>query len=477
MQYKNSTYTYSAAKSKQALLCCLSLAIISLLLSCDDFVDVGTPRTDLVRQTVFTSEATTNAAVSDIYHQMISEQFARGGIRSFTFIGSLSSDDMDNYNAGGSDPDIQQFYEHGVIPTNAIVTSFWNEPYQYIYKANSIIEGLAGSSTVPQSAKERFTGEAYFIRAFSHFYLVNLFGDVPVILTTDYKTNSTVARTSKDEVYKQIIDDLLKARDLLPEDFSASNGERVRPNKWAATALLARVYLYAKEWVDAESTATSLIDNTNLFMLEPDLNNVFLINSSEAIWQLLTAKGNVNTWEGYDFIFSGHPIHGALSSSLVDSFESGDERKNDWVGTTTDGTETYYYPFKYKVQSSTNAFLEYSMVLRLAEQYLIRAEARSQLGDVSGAQNDLNAIRNRAGLPNTTASTTTDLLNEVVRQRRAEFFVEWGHRWLDLKRLDLADAVLGDVKANWQTTDKLYPIPDVQILNDPNMFDHQNPGY
>jgi hypothetical protein len=231
------------------------------------------------------------------------------------------------------------------------------------------------------------------------------------------------------------------------------------------------------EWENAEAMATSLISNSELFELESDLDKVFLIDSREAVWQLLTAFGSINTWEGHDFIFSGSPPHAALSPLLVNSFETGDNRRDHWIGTTTDGTTTYFYPFKYKIQTSTGAPQEYSMVLRLAEQYLIRAEARAQLGNIPGAQEDLNVIRNRAGLPNTTASTTSTLLDAVVRQRRAEFFVEWGHRWLDLKRLNLADSALSAVKANWQSTDKLYPIPEIQLLNAPNMFGHQNPGY
>ena len=116
------------------------------------------------------------------------------------------------------------------------------------------------------------------------------------------------------------------------------------------------------------------------------------------------------------------------------------------------------------------------MVLRLAEQYLIRAEARAQQNNISGSQSDLNLIRNRAGLVNTAANDKTALLTAIEHERQVELFTEWGHRWLDLKRTNRADAVLGPIKApNWQPTDMLYPIPQTQIANDPNV--HQNPGY
>jgi starch-binding outer membrane protein, SusD/RagB family len=118
------------------------------------------------------------------------------------------------------------------------------------------------------------------------------------------------------------------------------------------------------------------------------------------------------------------------------------------------------------------------MVLRLAEQYLIRAEANLKLGDLAGAASDINTIRSRAGLGNTPASTETDLLHAIAQERRIELFTEWGHRWLDLRRYGIVDAVLGPLKgASWNTTDQLYPIPLTQIQNDPAMSHAQNPGY
>jgi hypothetical protein len=115
------------------------------------------------------------------------------------------------------------------------------------------------------------------------------------------------------------------------------------------------------------------------------------------------------------------------------------------------------------------------MMLRLAEQYLIRAEARAQLENIPGAQEDLNAIRSRAGLPDTDADDKASLLLAIERERQAELFAEGGHRWLDLKRTNRADAVLGPLKADWQTPDALFPIPDAERQLNPNLT--QNDGY
>jgi hypothetical protein len=114
--------------------------------------------------------------------------------------------------------------------------------------------------------------------------------------------------------------------------------------------------------------------------------------------------------------------------------------------------------------------------LRLAEMYLIRAEARAENSDLSNAISDLDVIRSRAGLltPTDPAITQSDLLDAIARERRLEMFAELGHRWLDLKRTDKANTILKD-KPNWSTYDQLYPIPFADIQANPSI--KQNDGY
>ncbi|MNR45889.1 SusD family protein [compost metagenome] len=115
-------------------------------------------------------------------------------------------------------------------------------------------------------------------------------------------------------------------------------------------------------------------------------------------------------------------------------------------------------------------------MLRLAEQYLIRAEARCKLNNLSGARSDIDAVRTRAGLTAIhSGSNETQLLTAIETERLHEFFGEYGHRWLDLKRTERTTAVLSPVKANWQSTDVLFPIPQAQILINTKLT--QNPGY
>jgi len=116
------------------------------------------------------------------------------------------------------------------------------------------------------------------------------------------------------------------------------------------------------------------------------------------------------------------------------------------------------------------------MVLRLAEQYLIRAEARVRQNDLVGAIQDLNVVRARAGLPDLSSGVSQDLiLAAVIQERRVELFAEWGHRWSDLIRWGQADSVLSMEKPKWTANAKLYPLPLVDIQRNGNL--RQNDGY
>src|SRR5690606_23156546 len=127
-----------------------------------------------------------------------------------------------------------------------------------------------------------------------------------------------------------------------------------------------------------------------------DLGDVFLANSKEAIWQILpTQSTRYNAFEAYlSAFFSPYdPSSGSLTDGLGNSFETGDRRKEVWVGVGSHGNNTHLYAHKYKAGNNTPPYTEYSTVLRLAELYLIRAEARLELGNLQGARDDLNTIR------------------------------------------------------------------------------------
>ena len=227
-------------------------------------------------------------------------------------------------------------------------------------------------------------------------------------------------------------------------------------------------------WTEAEATASEVIQNTTLYTWETNLDKVFLKESTATIWQLIPSASGKNADEGASFIFTvGPPTLVALSSDLIAAFSIDDLRKTQWTKAIISGTTTWYHANKYKQRTTTGTSLEYSILFRLAEQYLIRAEARFYLNNISGAKEDLNKIRNRAGLQNT---TETDVLGAILKERRLEFFTEAGHRFFDLKRTGTLDNTLSKLKPGWNSTDKNFPIPEVELRLNPKLLP-QNQGY
>jgi hypothetical protein len=244
-----------------------------------------------------------------------------------------------------------------------------------------------------------------------------------------------------------------------------------------AKSLLARTYLYTKAYAQAANEATTVLNQTAIYSLEEGLNDVFLLSSKETIWQLQAGISGQNTQEAAVFVFlSGPPSLVALSDNLIASFLPADMRKTNWTKAITDGNTTWYHANKYKERNFTGVSKEYSIVFRLAELYLIRAEARAHQGDLIGAKEDLNIIRQRAGLAPTMAMSQAEILTAIVQEKRWEFFTEHGHRFFDLKRLNLLDTTLSAVKPGWNTTDQLFPIPQSELSTNPNLRP-QNPGY
>lgn len=459
----------SPYKIKVMLICSLILTS-----ACEEFVQIDPPKTEIVRETVFSNDASAMAAIRGIYSAMMTRQsFTNGQIEKYC---GLSSDELMDLSGRA---DQVEFESNALTAVNQTVLNiFWKEAYSYILNANAILEGLAQSTSMTPAMLSQIEGEAKFIRAFCHFYLTNLFGEIPYIVTTDYRVNAKISRLAVSEINQLLIADLLDAEDLLAEDYSYSSGLRTQPVKAAASAMLARVYLYQGNWIKAEEYATKIIDNTGMFTLVDNLDEIFLANSLETIWQLQPVTPELSTGQAKLFILLVPPRDIVLREELVNAFEENDQRKEQWIGNFQHGDDTYYFPFKYKVYSA-NEVVEQATVLRLSELYLIRAEARAQQNKLTNAIQDIDRIRNRANLPliETTNPSITkeELLSTIEHERRIELFSEWGHRWLDLKRTGKADQVLSGLKSDWQNTDELYPIPNTERLVNPNLT--QNPGY
>ncbi|WP_442591444.1 RagB/SusD family nutrient uptake outer membrane protein [Pedobacter sp. AW31-3R] len=460
----------------------LALAIVVQCMGCSKFLEVDPPKTALVASEAFKTSESATAAVTGIYDQMKSLSESPAGYAATLYPG-LSADELVNFNAN---PDVEQFAANRLNPLNAIVSNIWNSSYKMIGQANSVITGLTQSTTLPPALKSQLLGEAKISRALIYFYLLNLYGDVPLVLTNDWKATQTISRSSQGEVYSQVIKDLTEAATETSAAYPTA--EKVRPNKFAALALLARVYLYTKDYKNAEAAASQVIES-GVYGPLPDLDDVFLANSTEAIWQLAPTTGvGYVTFEANVFIpgSSTGPPDYYFSDKLINAFEEGDKRKDHWMQRRDYLGTTYYYPFKYKILSASGGYGEYYTILRLAETYLTRAEARAQNDNLSGALEDLNLLRDRsraeatASVPNplpalSSALSKPAVLIAVEQERRTELFAEWGHRWFDLKRTGKANAILSPEKPNWSVNGQLYPIPQSEILLDNKLA--QNPGY
>lgn len=449
---------------------------------CKKLIEVDLPIDRTTPENVFGNTGTAVAAMSGIY--------AGIGAPDDFFTGELGLSIRIGFTSDELTPNFPQAYPEYLNNYSGVGWNIWIPAFRtHIFRINSLIEGVALSTSLSGNIKKILNAEALFTRAWVNFYLVNLYGDIPLVTNTDYKKNANISRSSVEKVYDQIVSDLLIAQADLPDyyvdkDLTSITDERIRPNKSAATALLARVYLYRQNWSAAESEATKVIDNA-IYELQEDLNAVFLKNNKEAIWQLQPNsldQESTNTPDGRWLInpFGGDPFF-HLSSYLINAFEPDDLRKEKWVKSSNSGDPIAY---KYKEGWSTFTQSEYTMVLRLAEQYLIRAEARTNLNKLTGvnsAQSDLNAIRLRAGLLETTANTQEALLNAISQERQVELFMEWGHRWLDLKRSnkvnDLMRLITPEKGGSWSSFKALLPIPYDEFMYNPSLRGKQNPGY
>ncbi|WP_461533094.1 RagB/SusD family nutrient uptake outer membrane protein [Sinomicrobium sp.] len=446
-------------------------AFLSLLLvSCDSFLDADSPIDAVPEDEVFQSDATATSAVNGLYARFMGTNtptlMFNGGIGVMTGLGADEIHDFDG--------EYQDYENNEIIYTEfGPVVTIWTTTYEMIYHINACIKGLEGNTLITPDLRDDLLGQAYFIRALSYFYMTNLYGPLPIVTETEYEENRLKSRSPSSEVYELILSDLSKAETLM----KAPDAQNIRANLNAVLALDARVQLYLEEYENAADRATSLIEAS--YGLD-SLDQVFKRTSVETIWQVDGVLPTYpNTFDAYFYSpeVGGVPSY-TVTDDLLDSFEDGDKRKEQWIGSYKYiDSVTYYYPNKY-TQIYDAPATESNVIFRLAEQYLIRAEARAHLGDLDGAASDLNEIRKRAGLKDYDGAVEKiALLEAIAHENRIEFFSEWGHRWFDLKRTGKIDEVMTAFKPGvWKNTAHLWPIPQTEINKNPNLLPN-NDGY
>ncbi|EDM34624.1 hypothetical protein PBAL39_24123 [Pedobacter sp. BAL39] len=466
------------------------ITIISFTLAsgCKKFVELDPPDDRLTESTVYATNETATSVLNGLYIRIAETNNVLTSYAT-TYMG-FASDELKNHYLNAVSP-YTQLYQNNV---NIDTEIYWGTTYTLIYNCNVAIEGIENSTKLNSQLKLQLVGEAKFMRALCYYYLVNTYGRVPLVIKSDYRSYLMAKRAEVSDIYAQMIADLQDAQGKLSKNYlngdaltpySPGNAERVRPTYWAATALLARIYLYDKQWAQAEAAASILIDNTSMFSLVAP-SSVFLKNTQESIFQLQAViQNNYALFDARTFVLtnsigtSSSPA--SISPQLEQAFEANDQRKANWIGTANISGVNYLFSYKYKANTPVLAASkpEYLTLLRLAEQYLIRAEARANLNNVDGAQADINRIRNRSGLGNTPANNQPALLDAVMKERQVELFCEQGHRWFDLKRTgrvnDVMTVVTPTKGGEWQPYKQLMPIPAYEIGIDKNL--DQNPGY
>lgn len=387
----------------------------------------------------------------------------------FIAIGDLLADNLSHT---GTTISYAEFNNNNLLADNGLVEGLWASMYNVLNRVNNVIERVPGISDMSESQKNEALAELRFLRALAHYDLMRCFGPVPVRIkpASGEEASLNVPRQSVDEVLQQINGDLDFAIEHMTTPIM-----RGRASKVAAQALKARVALHQYYITNQNSFLTTARENANTvinnygLLLEPSYailftgaankESIFEVEFNEQDWNRLAQYFFYTTISGrYEF---------APTNSYLNSFSTGDMRK--------DAVIRHYgnFPYVYKyndIETGTDNVY----VLRLAEMYLIRAEAEIKLqGNTDQIRSDINAIRQRAGLVPITISDYDALFIEVETQRRKEFAFE-GHRWFDLVRTGRAIAVLDNVTNTNQT---LFPIPLNEILANDHPGMYQNPGY
>lgn len=439
-------------------------ALAFTIMSCNKVLDVK-PTDSVAAEDAIQNKAGVEHALIGSYHAL---QATGLYYLNAMVVGDIAADNLTHT---GTMMDYSHIENKPIPAENSIVEGMWSGAYNGLNCVNNILIKLPGIEGLTPDEYNQYEGEALYIRGLLHFYLVTYFGGVPIQTqpTLDL-SRIEVARNSEAEVYTQIINDLTAAKAKL-----SKTKVKGRANKYAASALLARVYLSKFQILGDQPSANLAITESSYvidsagYTLATDYASLFnpKNNTNESIFEVVFDAQNFTRLAQYYFSrnLSGR-YEFAPETELIQSYEPADTLRLK-ASIAYDTVTKQPYGFKYKDVSGGT---DHVYVLRLAEMYLIKAEALAYSGgDIKGIQNNINAIRHRAGIDSTTVATIPELKLVIENECRHEFAFE-GHRWLDLVRTKRAVAVLG---INEKYT--LFPIPLSEKQT--NNLMEQNPGY
>ncbi len=402
----------------------------------------------------------------------------------------------------------------GDKPFGAVYTQL----YEGIYRCNTVLEHLALATELTAAEKSQFEGEAKFLRAFFHFEALKLFGTPPLILTTPKSLSEmTYTNATKDELFTQILADFTNAFANLPAVWDAGNTGRA--TKWAAKAYIGKVNVWKNDMPAAVTAFADVVNNGPYSLIDTgnpakDLEDVFALdneNNQESIFEIQfggphsddniwvfddthseSFKASQGTgrswfWDAGNFEAVEGAPGGKLgfwmpTQNLVDAFEPGDERKNSFIYQSGDtyyvwNSEVVQLPYDPAWSSTGYTVKKYGgkrnvvsgafsgnnqgnfnneRMYRYAELKLLYAEALLASGNAAEATNQVNDIRNRAGLPDLAGIAT---LADIQHEKRVELCFE-PHRWFDITRWGIGAQVF---PADWNDKFKVFPFPQTEI--------------
>lgn len=459
----------------------LLISLTILIVSCSDFLDEN-PKDKVAQSNYYKTSQDAVAAVNAIYAYLGAYNLdalgpfpgSTAGVYHSTFwytIG-MASDNMMNNQAGTIDNDQLATFTYNSNNSNFL--EIWRVHYKVIYLANIAIERIPGI-TMDETLRNRLVNEAKFLRGLMYFNLVRMFGDIPLIVSENAPLNPEAA--PKEDVYKQIIDDLTDA-EALPKDGQIQEG---RATQGAARSILAKVYLTIDDYQKASDKAWEVIDS-QVYDIWDDFEDAFKLSSrggKEAIFSVGfgDANGGISFWEVGQFNVRLLPTElsqgranvsntngwQTVTENLYEAFSPIDKRRNATFMTeflNDDGDLVQLdkiYIRKYWDEAadptaggSTNDF----PVIRYADVLLIYAEAQAELNDFDKANEYLNMVRGRAGLGDVNINDLAAFKDAILSERRKEFVAE-GQRWFDLVRMEKLNEKVHEAK------DSVYvaPIP------------------
>tara|TARA_R110002072_G_scaffold80227_3_gene184541 strand:- start:477 stop:1865 length:1389 start_codon:yes stop_codon:yes gene_type:complete len=461
------------------------LVVIVLFTACENDLDTA-PEDRFTTGSFYKNASDIEAAVNAAYGGL-----QKNGLYAFNYhiLMETRSDNTfeeEPSNSGGFG-DVDLFNR---VTTNGVFRQTWVDSYVTIQAANIVLNRIDAVSDMDSALKEIRNGEMKFIRALVYYNLVNLYGGVPLVLeeTTNPTDYFGQGRASVQEIFDQIILDLSDASSSLPE-----SNDIGRANKGAAFLLLGKAHLTIGNATEAE-TAFRAINGYTFVNTYADLFGISNENNAASIFEVQFQSGVNGGEEGSTFASKftsqknpGSKGNNIITQDLLNSFETGDLRRNEIIQDPLD--PTVYISTKYVDNSRTlvDDGDNNAIVFRYADVLLSLAEALNLKGYVAdGEAFDLiNRIRTRAGLPNLTSVTITnqqEFTEALLKERRHEFFYE-NHRWFDLKRLGDPVQVMNIHFASFvglnitiDQNDLLLPIPLDQLNSDPGSME-QNPGY